>query len=148
MASRTPALHTILVQSIASAVNSAYSQILTELQAREFAEEDIFAVHLCMQEAFLNAVKHGNKMDADKQVRIDYSVDNEKMEIFMTDQGEGFDPDSVPDPTSGDNVYRPRGRGIFLIQSYMDEAEFNDKGNRLRMLKYKQKSQPEKKAGN
>jgi serine/threonine-protein kinase RsbW len=92
-----------------------------------------------MEEAFINAIKHGNKMDAKKEVKIDYSVSSDKVEILMTDLGDGFDPDSVPDPRRGENLYKTEGRGLLLMRSYMDVIEFNERGNRVRMVRYKEK---------
>ena len=114
-------------------------EIISEVKANGFNEEDVFAVHLALEEALINAIKHGNKMDAGKDVKIDYSVCPDKVDIIMTDEGEGFNPDSVPDPRCGDNIYRLGGRGLLLIRSYMDMVEFNKKGNTVHMVKYKEK---------
>lgn len=92
-----------------------------------------------LEEAFLNAVKHGNKMDPTKMVTLEYSVDEEKVEIRMTDEGEGFDPRSIPDPRVGENLYRPEGRGLLLMNAYMDVVEYNEQGNGLRMVRYKRR---------
>jgi serine/threonine-protein kinase RsbW len=110
---------------------------LDELQSRSFDQEDIFAVHLALEEAFVNAVKHGNRMDAAKKVRIDYCVAPDKVDISITDEGEGFDPARVPDPRCGENIYKTSGRGLLLIRSYMDVAEYNERGNSLHMVKYR-----------
>jgi serine/threonine-protein kinase RsbW len=80
-------------------------RILPELEASDFSEEEVFGVHLALEEAFLNALKHGNRMDPGKAIRIEYSVDSDRIEISVTDEGEGFDPESVPDPRCGDNLY-------------------------------------------
>jgi len=147
MASKTPIVRSITVESVSSNVAGVCEQILLELQANKFSEEDVFAVHLSLQEAFLNALKHGNKMDSAKEIRIDYSVGLDRIEILMTDEGEGFDPESVPDPRSGENLYRIEGRGLFLIRSYMDVVEFNERGNRVRMVRYKEKPALEESSG-
>ena len=73
-------------------------KILSQLQRNCFSQDDIFAVHLAVEEAFINAIRHGNKMDPTKKVKIEYLVSSDKVEIFMTDQGEGFNPEAVPDP--------------------------------------------------
>ena len=72
--------------------------------------------------------------------KINYSVDTEKLEISITDQGDGFKPDAVPDPRCGDNIYRTNGRGLFLICAYMDDVEFKKGGRCVRMIKYKDKN--------
>ncbi len=139
MESETPISHSTVVESTSSAVNSVCESILNGLKANHFGEEDIFAVHLALEEAFINAVKHGNKMDEAKEVRIEYSVTRNKVEVTVTDEGEGFDPDTVPDPRYGENLYKPEGRGLFLMRSYMDVVTFNERGNSVCMVKYKEK---------
>ena len=139
MASETPVSHSTVVESTSSAVSSVCESILSELKDNRFGEEDIFAVHLALEEAFINAVKHGNRMDAVKEVRIEYSVAPDKIEVTVTDGGEGFDPNAVPDPRYGENLYKPEGRGLFLMRSYMDVVTFNDRGNSVCMVKYKEK---------
>jgi serine/threonine-protein kinase RsbW len=134
----------MVVESKPAAISSVREQIVSKLEANSFSEEDIFAVHLALEEAFINAVKHGNKMDAAKEVKIDYSVGPEKVEVSLTDEGDGFDPDSVPDPRFGENLYKPEGRGLFLMRSYMDVVKFNERGNSVCMTKYKEKSNPAK----
>ncbi|MBW8042419.1 MAG: ATP-binding protein [Planctomycetes bacterium] len=142
MASETPISHSTVVESTSSAVTSVREMILSELKANSFDEEDLFALHLALEEAFINAVRHGSKMDASKEVKIDYSVGSDKVEITVTDEGDGFDPDAVPDPRFGENLYKPEGRGLFLMRSYMDEVNFNERGNSVCMVKYKEKLNP------
>jgi len=129
----------VVVESRPSAIGDVYRRIVSRLEGNGFSEDDIFAVHLALEEAFINAVRHGNKMDPDKKVRIDYSVGPDRVEISITDQGEGFDPERVPDPRVGKNLYRPEGRGLLLINSYMDVVEFSECGNRVYMARYKEK---------
>jgi serine/threonine-protein kinase RsbW len=97
-----------------------------------------------LEEAFINAVRHGNKMDPAKGIKIDYSVALDKVEVAVTDEGSGFDPKAVPDPRYGENLYKPEGRGLFLMRSYMDEIGFNENGNSVSMVKYKEKLNPTK----
>jgi serine/threonine-protein kinase RsbW len=139
MVSKSPMSRSLKVASTPSAIVRVCKQILAKLKAHSFPNEDIFSVHLAMEEAFINAVEHGNKMDANKEVRIDYSIDGDKVEIAMTDEGEGFKPNNVPDPRYGENLYKTDGRGLFLIKAYMNEVEFNERGNCVRMVKYKGK---------
>lgn len=129
----------MIVESKPSAVAGLCEPILCKLEGSGFSNEDVFAVHLALEEAFINAVNHGNKMDPSKKVTIDYSVDLDKVEISMTDQGEGFDPGAVPDPRVGENLYKPQGRGLLLMNSYMDVVKFSERGNRVYMVRYKEK---------
>ncbi len=79
-------------------------------------------------------------MDPEKEIKIDYFANPDKVEICMTDEGGGFDTDSVPDPREGENVFKPDGRGLFLMRSYMDVVEHNECGNTVRMVRYKGKN--------
>lgn len=139
MNSKLPGSQTIEVEGSTTVIPQLCERILAEIKANSFNSEDTFAIHLALEEAFVNAVKHGNKMDPSKHVQIDYSVSPEKIEICITDQGEGFDPNRIPDPRSGENLYKPEGRGLLLIRSYMDVVEFNQRGNSVRMVRYKEK---------
>ena len=139
MASKAPISRSIVIANMPSTITGVCKQILSELEANNFSEEDIFAVHLALQEAFLNALRHGNKMDDGKEVKIDYLVDSDRIEISMTDEGNGFDPESVPDPRLGENIYKVEGRGLLLMRSYMDVVKFNERGNCVQMVRYKEK---------
>ena len=139
MASETPISRSIALESTPVALMEANRWVLSQLKANGFSEEDIFAVHLASQEAFTNAITHGNKMSPDKEVKIDYSVGLDKFEVSMTDEGEGFDPGAVPDPRCGENLYKPAGRGLLLMRSYMDVVEFNEHGNSVYMARYRGK---------
>jgi len=139
MTSEAPINCSIVVESKASAVVDVCKQILSKLEENNFDKDDIFAVHLTFEEAFLNAVKHGNKMDPTKKVRVDYSVDADKVEISITDEGDGFEPDAVDDPRFGPGLYRPGGRGLLLMNSYMDTVRYNKQGNSVYMVRYKEK---------
>ena len=79
-------------------------------------------------------------MDTDKTIQIDYCVNPDKAEIFITDQGRGFKPEETADPRCGENLYKTDGRGLFLVRAYMNVVEFNEQGNRIHMVKYKQKT--------
>ena len=139
MVSKAPNNCSLVVKSRPFAIVKVCEQVLSKLEANGFDKDDIFAVHLALEEAFLNAVKHGNKMDPTKEVKIDYSVGLDKIEISMTDEGEGFKPEAVADPRFGEGLYKPGGRGLLLINSYMDMVKFTERGNSLYMVRYKEK---------
>ncbi len=141
MASDTPAGTSVVVQSQPLELDGVYKQILSRLRQNDYSDDDIFAVHLAFEEAFLNAVKHGNKMNPAKTVTVEYAVSPEKTTIAVTDEGRGFNPSGVPDPRVGDNLYQPEGRGLLLINAYMDVVEYNDRGNRVYMARVR--SQPD-----
>ena len=146
MAPNLPISRSLVVSSTPAAVVDVYKQILPALKASNFSDEDVFAVHLALEEAFINAVKHGNKMEPSKAVKVDYAVENDKVEICMTDEGPGFDPEVIPDPRYGDNLYKPAGRGMLLMRSFMDVVEYSKQGNSVRMIRYREKRHPVKSA--
>ena len=113
-------------------------ELLEEATRCGFDQEDIFSIHLALEEAFLNAIKHGNKMDPDKKVHVEYLVTSEKFDISVRDEGAGFNPSSVPDPRKGENLYKSSGRGLLLMQSYMDTVEYNKEGNCVHMVKFRE----------
>ena len=124
MASVTPIRCSATVESKASGLVEPCQRILSALREKGFSDDDAFAVHLAMEEAFLNAAKHGNKLDPTKMVTIRYLVCDDRVEIEIADEGDGFNPEQVPDPRVGDNLYRPEGRGLLLIHasSWASEA--------------------------
>lgn len=144
MAAESPVQCSLVVESEPSALARPCRQVLAALEEKGFSQDDVFAVHLALEEAFLNAVKHGNKMDAAKKVKVDFTVDREKIEICITDEGEGFDPGTIPDPRVGENLYRPEGRGLLLISSYMHTVEYSHRGTCLRMVRYKGRAIPDR----
>lgn len=96
-------------------------------------------------EALANAMLYGNRCDPEKTVRIEVSLDPARVVLNVIDQGSGFDPATVPDPTLPANLQRPGGRGLFLIRNLMDEVEFNESGNAVRLVLRRESAQ---RAGN
>ena len=92
-----------------------------------------FAILTALEEALSNAVLHGNGNDPAKALTVEYSANASSVAIVVQDEGVGFDPASVPDPTRPENVDIPSGRGIMLMRAYMTEVEFDAPGNRVRM---------------
>jgi len=134
MIPQTPMKGSIVVDGKASS-DGFCKQILDQLGRRRFSEEDQFAVHLALEEAFNNAVEHGNRGDPAKTVQIDYTVDDRRIEIRMTDQGNGFEPRKVADPRLDENIFQATGRGLLLMRAYMDTVEYNSQGNSVRMVR-------------
>ncbi len=139
MESETSISNSIVVESIPSALTNVCRQILSKLDDYGYSKEDTFAVHLALEEAFSNAITHGNKMDPAKQIKINYYIDPDKIEISVEDQGGGFEPEAIPDPRFGKKLFEPDGRGLLLIQAYMDIVEFSEQGNVVHMVRYKEK---------
>ena len=90
---------------------------------------------IALDEAFVNAVKHGNKNDPTKLVRITADLSANEARFQIEDEGEGFDPSTIPDPLDPANLFKTSGRGVLLIYNIMDEVKYNERGNRLTMVK-------------
>ncbi|QDU80638.1 Serine/threonine-protein kinase BtrW [Polystyrenella longa] len=110
-------------------------RIVSMLEERDYTMRDVFGVKLALEEAIVNAIKHGNKYATDKQVHIDWEIDDDAVRIQIEDEGPGFDPSDIPDPTLLENLERPSGRGIMLIRAYMTSCEYEDRGRRVVMEK-------------
>ncbi|MBF0122881.1 MAG: ATP-binding protein, partial [Candidatus Omnitrophica bacterium] len=95
-------------------------------------DETVFDIKLCLHEAVVNAVKHGNKEKNDLSVHVVVKADNREVTLEVTDQGDGFDFSQIPNPTSEDNIGKFHGRGVYLIQNYMDSVEFLNGGRTIR----------------
>jgi len=106
-------------------------EVLRELAALQWGRHDIYSVHLAAEEALVNAILHGNRLKADKQVHISCRMSPERIRIEITDEGDGFDPNSLPDPTAPDRLESPRGRGVMLMKSFMTRVQYNEQGNRV-----------------
>jgi len=106
------------------------------LKSKQWPEEEIAKVELALQEALANAVRHGCKGDPTKHIQcvLTFSA-NHEIVIVVRDPGPGFDPGAVPDPLSGDNMFKSSGRGVFLINQLMDEVAFKDGGREVQMRK-------------
>ena len=90
---------------------------------------------MALEEALVNAIKHGNQLDRAKSVRVNYHVSPDRFDVQITDEGPGFDPVDVPDPTAPENIERPCGRGLLLMRHYMTEVAYHDRGRTVRMAK-------------
>jgi serine/threonine-protein kinase RsbW len=110
-------------------------EIEDALKANQFSEKEIFGIRLALEEALVNAIKHGNNLDKSKKVHISYGVVPERFDIRIRDEGPGFDPQDVPDPTAFENLERPCGRGLMLMRHYMNEVWFGPNGNAVLMCK-------------
>jgi len=114
-------------------IESLQSEVAEVLHRGGYGDAASFAIRLALEEALVNGFRHGNRGDPSKSVTVRCSVDGSLAEIEVIDEGEGFDPGSVPDPTAEENIEIPSGRGIMLMRAYMSEVEYLPPGNRLRI---------------
>ncbi len=121
-----------------SEVHRVQTEIEEGLQANRFGDSDVFAIKLAVEEALVNAIKHGNQMEPDKTVRIAYAVTEERFSIRIEDEGAGFSPGEVPDPTAEENIERPCGRGLLIIRNFMTSVDYVGRGNVVVMFKLRE----------
>lgn len=118
-----------LIPSRDGAGRKVRREVLRQLKRQHWDQHDTFSIRLALEEALVNAIKHGNALDATKQVRVRCRMSDDLIQIEVVDEGNGFDPESIPDPTNGERREMPDGRGVMLMRRFMDRVEFNDKGN-------------------
>ncbi len=100
-----------------------------------YPEAAAFAVRLAFEEGISNAFRHGHReLPSGTPVLVRLQIDEHEAVIEIEDAGPGFDPSAVPDPTLPENLEKPGGRGLMLMQAYMSEVSYNDRGNRVRMV--------------
>jgi serine/threonine-protein kinase RsbW len=102
--------------------------VAADLAAAGCTSREVFAVRLALEEAMVNAIKHGHRGDPSKVARLRYRVSEACVLAAVEDQGEGFDPDAVPDPLAPENLERSGGRGLLLMRSYMTWVRYNATG--------------------
>jgi serine/threonine-protein kinase RsbW len=111
--------------------------ILGNLQSAGYCEKERFAIRLALEEALVNAIKHGHQGDPSKEVQLRYYHTPECLLFEIEDEGPGFKTERLPDPCSAENRERPCGRGLLLMQRYMTWVRFNDAGNRVTMCRHR-----------
>ena len=106
-------------------------ELLEQLDRHGWSATDKFGIHLAAEEAIVNAILHGNRLDPRKRVHVICTISPDLFRIDITDEGDGFDPALVPDCTQEDRLTVPSGRGVMLMRSFMTRIEYNAKGNRV-----------------
>jgi serine/threonine-protein kinase RsbW len=125
----------VVITTNLRAARKVADQVLKEARACGYREEAVFAIKLAMEEALINAIRHGNRSDPAKRVVVEFEIDSGKAVLQVTDEGEGFRPEDLPDPTADENLECPSGRGVMLMRAYMDEVRFSPRGNTVRMMR-------------
>ncbi len=110
-------------------------KLISHLEENQWSPNEIFGVHMAMEEAVMNAIKHGNQRDEMKHVHVIAKTTGDQLYVKVTDEGDGFDPEAVPDCTLEENLEKTCGRGLMLMKNYMDWVQYNDKGNSVEMTK-------------
>ena len=136
--------HTVekVLESTLESVDSAEQTVLSEAEALGFDEDDLHRVGIALRECMVNAVVHGNRYNSRKKVHLKVIRTPESLTVVIGDEGDGFDPTAVPDPLAGENLLRGSGRGVMLMQAFMDEFQISKRspqGTEVKMVKYKAK---------
>ncbi len=128
------ALYTLQLPSQIDSITTLENFIDTLSEKYTFSDEMYANVLTCLSEATVNAIIHGNKEDPNKKVYINIEVVEDKRLIFtVSDEGEGFDFNNLPDPTAPENLENLTGRGVFIIKRLADQCIFNSRGNELEL---------------
>ena len=120
-------------------LHRAEDEILAQVHRCGYDEPSTFAIKLAMDEALVNAVKHGNKLDPHKNVLVKATITPKRATIEIEDEGPGFKRSSVPDPTEDENLCKCSGRGILLMESYMNSVTWTKQGRRVKMVRINQR---------
>lgn len=118
-----------------SLMNSVLEYLLNRVGQLGMVEVEQSNLFVALDEAFVNAVKHGNRNDPDKLLRVTAELSANEAIFTVEDEGDGFDVHEIPDPTDPDNLFKSNGRGVLLIYNIMDEVEYSKSGKHLRMVK-------------
>ena len=108
-------------------------RIIALMEQHDYSMRDVFAMRLSLEEAITNAIRHGNAGDPKKVVTVVADVTDEKLRVVVQDEGEGFEPEDVPDPTSLEFIERPSGRGLMLMRAYLNFVEYSEGGTKITM---------------
>ncbi|MCY7346671.1 MAG: ATP-binding protein [Pyrinomonadaceae bacterium] len=131
------------IPSILSLMHGILDYLMKRIEKMGVISSENSNLFVALDEAFVNAVKHGNKYDATKLVRITAEVSTKEVRFTIEDEGEGFNIAEIPDPTDPANLFKASGRGVLIIHNVMDEVRYNERGNRLEMVKKSRITDPE-----
>jgi len=134
---RTAKQQRVVIPSDRKKAAELQTKLLSEVTAIGFSDNACFGIRLALEEALTNAIRHGNQNDPSKHVTVEYQFDADTVAITICDEGRGFDPDAIPDPTLDEYIERPCGRGVMLMKAYMSEVIFNQSGNCVTMVKHR-----------
>jgi serine/threonine-protein kinase RsbW len=127
-----------LLDSTLDSVDVAEEAVLKEAEEIGFDEDDLHKIGMSVRECMVNAVVHGNRYNARKKVHVMIQRTADRLAIVIQDEGEGFDMADLPDPLANENLLRHSGRGLLLIQAFMDEFQIRPrepKGTEVKMVK-------------
>jgi len=138
--------HTLehVLESTLESVDGAEETVLKEAEHLGFDEDDLHKIGISLRECMVNAVVHGNRYNRRKKVHLKVIRTADCLTIVVGDEGDGFDPAALPDPLAGENLLRGSGRGVMLMQAFMDEFQISKRepqGTEVKMVKCKAKTE-------
>ena len=128
------------LESTLESVDSAEETVLKEAGELGFDEDDLHRIGISVRECMVNAVVHGNRYNSKKKVKVTIARTPAQLTVCIADEGDGFDPSAIPDPCEGENILRQSGRGVMMMQAFMDEfaiSKLEPRGTEVKMVKYK-----------
>jgi serine/threonine-protein kinase RsbW len=129
----------VVYDSELESVDAAEQAVLSMADRLGFDEDAMHRIGIALREAMVNAVVHGNKYNAQKKVKLSAAPENNGLKIVITDEGSGFEIQTVPDPLARENLLKESGRGILLMQAFVDEFQvrrLSPQGTEVTMIKY------------
>jgi serine/threonine-protein kinase RsbW len=132
--SPSPDSAVLLIPNHREEIERAEEMLLDAMARHQYPDAARFAVRLALEESLVNAFRHGHKnLPVDTPAKVEFAVTHDRVELAIEDQGLGFKPEDVPDPTLDENIERPTGRGLLLMRAYMARVEYVGRGNRVEM---------------
>ncbi len=126
---------TFVLESSRETISRAADMLSSVIEEFGLSDDAAFDIELAAEEAVANAVEHGNKSDPAKMVHVRCERKSDRITVVVCDEGEGFNPSQIPDPTLPENILKEHGRGIFIMRSLCDCVLYNEKGNEVAIVK-------------
>jgi serine/threonine-protein kinase RsbW len=124
-----------LVENNSTLLKELSRSLIKSLEEKGVDDNIIFDIHVSFEEALRNAMIHGNKLNPKKRVTVETDFTETEVIVSVEDEGEGFNPGEVPDPTLDENLLKESGRGVYLIRHLMDEVRYEKNGRKIVMIK-------------
>ena len=125
----------VRIPSDTTIAQEVQERIVGHMERLSYTARDIFSVRLSLEEAITNAIRHGNGNDPKRHVLIECEVDPQRLLVRIQDEGNGFDPSTIPDPTDDDHLELTGGRGLLLMHTYMSSVKYNEDGNVVTLIR-------------
>jgi serine/threonine-protein kinase RsbW len=135
--SKQPSKHEQTILGVRDSFDEVQESVLDLMREFNYSDHDLFSVRVAFEEALANALLHGHQGDTSNKIKVWWYVDDEIVELDVIDQGRGYDPETIPDPTANENLTLPSGRGLAMIRAFMCEVSVNDRGNHVKMKRHK-----------